>query len=180
MEQKIKGWKQRVEYIYSSFEPELWESGLILDVGSANGKKGLRQYIDRGASPCNCTAIDGKVSEMDILKSLGCNCIGVNLEQVDLLSLGLGVFDIIVCSHLLEHVSERCEGTLLTYFQKTGKNIAICYPRRVKRINSKLFAHKRTPDADKIIEYLKKYFEDVHGEKIENQIAIIAKNNKGL
>jgi len=179
MEKKIKGWRQRVEYIYTSFSPEFWKNAEIVDVGSSTGKKGICQYVKKGASIDNCIVIDAVEKHLSALRDLGYKCLKVDLESKDLSQLEIGVVDLIICSHLLEHVTAKCERRLLNDFVKMGKNVVICYPQRVKRINKRQrYAHKRNPDRHKIYQYLIEHFEEIISVRIASQVFLIAKNNK--
>lgn len=176
----MKGWRHRIQHIYDSFPQDFWEGALILDVGSSNGRKGLQQYISRGAKSSNCTAVDVVEKFLIPLRDMGCNCVAIDLEETSIQDIVSGFFDLIICSHLLEHITEDCESRLIEYFLNAGKNIVICYPKKVKNISKRRYGHKRTLVMSEILYRIGDVFDDVVVKEVENQILIIAKNNRNI
>jgi len=177
----IKQWGVKIDLIYSYFPPSLWNEGTILDVGSGTGGQGLRNWIAMGVPASNCTAIDALEERLLPLKKLGCNCVALDLEDENISNRVEETFDIIICSHLLEHITQECEDRLLKDFVKMGSNIAICYPKKPeitkagKRIK---YMHRRRPHAVPIVELFKSHFEEVTCEEVNFQMFIMAKGKK--
>jgi len=176
----IKLWGVKIDFIYSLFPQFFWEDARILDVGAGTGEKGLINFISRGVKSSNCFAIDA-VNRMALLELAGCNCVIMNLQKEKISDRIGGSFDVIICSHFLEHVTQRCEDSLLEQFSKIGSNVVICYPTRPmmkKGKKKKPFGHQRTPDGERIVENLSLYFDQVTAEEINYQIFIVARGNK--
>lgn len=178
---EIKMWGVKIDLIYFAFPPSLWESGKILDVGSGAGQRGLQAFFPKGVVPSNCTVVDVLKDKLLPLRESGCNCVQMDLEKEELIDRTPGPFDIIICSHLLEHVTEGCESRLINTFGQIGSNVAICYPEKpivIKKSKRKKYAHKRTPIKDRIVGGLEQYFNDISVELKNSQIFIIAKDKK--
>ncbi len=177
----IKLWGVKIDLIYSAFPSSLWSSGKILDVGSGHGGRGLSAFFKKGVPASNCTAVDVLKDKLLPLAEAGCNCVQMDLEKEELIDRTPGPFDIIICSHLFEHVTKGCESRLINTFGKIGSNVAICYPEKpviTKKSKRENYMHRRRPSEDRIVEVLEVYFNDVSVELKNSQIFIIAKDKK--
>lgn len=178
--QEIKNVKGRIDKIFSFFSEELWKNGTILDVGCGHGRRGLMHYFNRGVVPSNCTVLDALEDKMLNLKESGCKCVVADLEENSIITETSGLFDIIICSHFLEHITQGCENRLLVDFAKIGSNVVICYPEKPTITKGKKikYGHIRRPNLDVIVKNLQNNFIEVTTALKLSQIFIIAKDKK--
>ena len=136
----------------------------VLDIASSDGRKSAQLYFKNGQNPERWTALDVNQTSLDILQGFGCTTYQIELGTQKIDSVVNGVFDVVLCTELLEHFKTTKEqlSILNEAIDRTGKFLVISFPRKPVLDNYK-YGHKcKRMDVDNIKSRMSEEFKIVN------------------
>jgi len=160
-------YKHRAELIYTNGIKETVRSNpdaKILNVGCGEGQLNFFYWIYKNNLPLkNCSAVDAVPEYLETHALYGIDTYMVHFEKEDILEHITDKFDIIICSEVLEHISQRAEDKFINFFKNAlneGGVILLTYPfPKDCQPFGGAFGHIRAPSSSHIENQLSSYFQ---------------------